>query len=87
MRLSSSSTTSRVPTRLEPQQRSLLSPSLPTSPFRCTSSVGDYDALIPLGTDPGVYSIRVGLFEDDSVFGCSEPFDIWVDWGNDDDGL
>lgn len=38
------------------------------------SSVGDYDVEIPEDTMSGEYSIRVGRFEDKSLFGCSGTF-------------
>lgn len=44
--------------------------------FRAHMAEGDYDALIPRGTEEGTYKIRVGLFLDDLVYGCSEPFRI-----------
>ena len=31
---------------------------------------------IPRDTAAGMYSIRVGLFGDDSIFACSAPFEI-----------
>lgn len=37
---------------------------------------GDYDVVIPESTSAGVYVIRVGVFGDDSVYGCSEPFEV-----------
>lgn len=37
---------------------------------------GDYDVVIPEGTPSGLYTIRVGEFEDDAVFGCSDPFEV-----------
>ncbi|CAM9205054.1 unnamed protein product [Ectocarpus sp. 12 AP-2014] len=42
----------------------------------CKDSQGDYDVMIPSGTESGMYSIRVGAFEDDDVFGCSDSFEI-----------
>ena len=38
--------------------------------------MGDYDVTIPEDVMSGYYRIRVGVFEDDEVFDCSEPFDI-----------
>jgi len=38
--------------------------------------VGDYNVEIPDDTPPGDYSIRVGRFEDKSLFGCSGNFRI-----------
>lgn len=38
------------------------------------SSVGDYDVQIPDDVYSGMYSIRVGRFADDDLYGCSEPF-------------
>lgn len=35
--------------------------------------------VIPEGTQPGLYSIRVGEFEDDAVFGCSDAFEVVSD--------
>lgn len=44
---------------------------------RCThATAGDYDVALPADTTPGWYSIRVGRFEDDSVYGCSGRFTI-----------
>ena len=40
----------------------------------CKDSMGDYDVEIPEGTPSGEYSIRVGRFEDKTLFGCSAPF-------------
>lgn len=40
---------------------------------------GDYDVEIPAGAPPGAYRIRVGRFEDDSLFGCSGRFHIMHD--------
>lgn len=37
---------------------------------------GDYNIIVPSDTAAGMYKIRVGLFGDDSVFGCSETFEI-----------
>ncbi|CAM9810534.1 unnamed protein product [Ectocarpus sp. 8 AP-2014] len=42
----------------------------------CKDSQGDYDVVIPSGTESGMYSIRVGVFEDDDVYGCSDSFEI-----------
>lgn len=42
--------------------------------------VGDYDVTLPDSTSPGEYKIRVGLFEDSDLFGCSETFEV-VDEG------
>lgn len=41
-----------------------------------SNAVGDYDVMIPEDTASGMYSIRVGRFEDDSLFGCSDAFEI-----------
>lgn len=55
-------------------------------PFLFSSSEGDYDVTIPVGSAAGMYKIRVGLFGDDSVYACSPAFEItpageslWVD--------
>lgn len=40
------------------------------------SSEGDYDVVIPSSTESGMFSIRVGVFEDDEVYGCSDSFEI-----------
>eukprot|EP00903_Cladosiphon_okamuranus_P010794 g10199.t1 len=52
----------------------------------CHDSQGDYDVTIPVNSEAGMYKIRVGVFGDDSVYACSEPFeivpageDLWVD--------
>lgn len=37
---------------------------------------GDYDVEIPFDTPSGMYSIRVGVFDDDTVFGCSDEFEV-----------
>lgn len=37
---------------------------------------GDYDVEIPSDAPSGMYSVRVGVFEDDSVYGCSGEFEI-----------
>eukprot|EP00904_Undaria_pinnatifida_P003644 jgi/Undpi1/13280/HiC_scaffold_8.g02942.m1 len=42
----------------------------------CKDSMGDYDVDIPEDTAAGDYSIRVGRFEDESLFGCSGTFEI-----------
>lgn len=39
-------------------------------------TVGDYDIEIPEDLPSGIYSIRVGRFEDDALFDCSAPFEI-----------
>lgn len=39
-------------------------------------AVGDYDVEIPEDTPAGDYSIRVGVFEDDSVYSCSDVFEV-----------
>lgn len=38
--------------------------------------MGDYDVDIPEDTAPGMYTIRVGVFESPEVFGCSGMFEI-----------
>lgn len=35
---------------------------------------GDYDVTIPCDTPAGEYSVRVGRFEDPSLYACSAPF-------------
>lgn len=42
----------------------------------CKDSMGDYDVEIPEDIESGMYSIRVGRFEDDALFGCSDAFTI-----------
>ena len=37
---------------------------------------GDYNIIVPADTDAGMYKVRVGLFGDDSVFACSDAFEI-----------
>lgn len=44
--------------------------------------MGDYDVEIPEDAEAGMYTIRVGDFEDDSVYGCSDEFEVL---GSDDD--
>lgn len=39
------------------------------------SAEGDYDVVIPASAE-GMYKIRVGLFGDDSVYACSEAFEV-----------
>lgn len=39
-------------------------------------AVGDYDVVIPEDTPAGDYSIRVGVFEEDSLYGCSGAFEV-----------
>lgn len=45
--------------------------------------MGDYDVVIPGDVDSGDYKIRVGLFDDDELYGCSGTFAIVAD--DDDD--
>ncbi|CAM9576992.1 unnamed protein product [Sphacelaria rigidula] len=45
----------------------------------CKDTSGDYDVEIPEGTPSGLYSIRVGEFSDDVVFGCSDVFEVVSD--------
>lgn len=42
----------------------------------CKDSMGDYDVTIPEDTDAGMYKVRVGRFEDDSLFDCSGEFEV-----------
>ncbi|CAN0212948.1 unnamed protein product [Ascophyllum nodosum] len=42
----------------------------------CHDTQGDYNVIIPATTAAGFYVIRVGLFGEDSVYGCSEPFEV-----------
>lgn len=51
----------------------------PYSSGRClpaSSPGGDYDVEIPCDTPEGEYSIRVGRFEDPSLYSCSETFSV-----------
>ena len=41
-----------------------------------TPSVGDYDVTLPADTVSGDYKIRVGLFDDQELFGCCGTFEI-----------
>lgn len=41
----------------------------------CTTE-GDYNIQIPSETTDGMYKIRVGVFGDDSVYGCSDAFEV-----------
>ncbi|CAM9888516.1 unnamed protein product, partial [Laminaria digitata] len=50
----------------------------------CKDSVGDYDVEIPCDTESGEYKVRVGRFEDDSLYACSGAFEI-VSKGGDGD--
>lgn len=45
--------------------------------------MGDYDVEIPEDTEDGEYKVRVGLFENDELYGCSGTFEIV---GKDDGG-
>lgn len=47
----------------------------------CKDTQGDYDIAIPCGTDYGEYKIRVGVFGDDSTFGCSGAFTVFSEDG------
>lgn len=47
-------------------------------------TVGDYDVVIPSDTAAGEYKIRVGRFEDDDLFDCSDMFEIVSDEDDDD---
>ncbi|CAM9959114.1 unnamed protein product, partial [Scytosiphon promiscuus] len=40
------------------------------------SPEGDYDIVIPAEAETGDYKIRVGVFGDDSVYACSESFQV-----------
>ncbi|CAM9508425.1 unnamed protein product, partial [Sphacelaria rigidula] len=42
----------------------------------CKDSMGDYDVEIPEDTPAGSYSIRVGRFEDDYPYDCSDTITI-----------
>ncbi|CAM9225588.1 unnamed protein product [Ascophyllum nodosum] len=42
----------------------------------CKDSHGDYDIAIPCDLNTGEYKIRVGVFDDDSTFDCSDTFTI-----------
>ncbi|CAM9225437.1 unnamed protein product [Ascophyllum nodosum] len=44
----------------------------------CMDSQGDYDIAIPCDVNTGEYKIRVGVFDDDSTFDCSDTFTIIV---------
>lgn len=46
---------------------------------RCDLAVGDYDIVIPEDTTSGMYSIRVGRYEEDSLYGCSGEFEVVSD--------
>lgn len=37
---------------------------------------GNYDVRIPQEMEGGFYSIRIGLFDNDSLFGCSPMFEV-----------
>lgn len=39
-------------------------------------TVGDYDVQIPKGTRAGDYSIRVGIIDNDALYGCSGVFEV-----------
>lgn len=43
------------------------------------TTAGDYDVEIPEATPSGMYSIRVGKFSDDKVYGCSGVFEVISD--------
>lgn len=42
----------------------------------CCRAAGDYDVEIPADTSAGLYTIRVGKFSDDTIFGCSGAFEV-----------
>ncbi|CAM9427894.1 unnamed protein product [Ascophyllum nodosum] len=42
----------------------------------CKDTQGDYDITLPCDVNTGEYRIRVGVFDDDSTFGCSGTFTI-----------
>lgn len=42
----------------------------------CRDTQGDYNVVVPSTTSAGMYKIRVGLFGDDSVFACSDSFEV-----------
>ncbi|CAM9662559.1 unnamed protein product [Ascophyllum nodosum] len=42
----------------------------------CKDTQGDYDIALPCDANTGEYKIRVGVFDDDSTFGCSDMFTI-----------
>ncbi|CAM9309180.1 unnamed protein product [Sphacelaria rigidula] len=42
----------------------------------CRDTTGNYDVVIPSDTEPGLYKVRVGLFGDDSVYDCSDTFEV-----------
>lgn len=41
-------------------------------------AAGDYNVIIPVDAPAGYYSIRVGLFNDDAVYDCSDTFEVVV---------
>ncbi|CAM9545282.1 unnamed protein product [Sphacelaria rigidula] len=43
----------------------------------CKDSTGNYDIVMPTVEQAGMYSIRVGVFGDDSVYACSEEFEVF----------
>ena len=47
----------------------------------CRDTSGDLDVLFPVGLSPGDYRIRIGRFEDEGLFGCSEVFQVVEPWG------
>lgn len=42
----------------------------------CKDSQGDYDVMIPTNAPSGMYKLRVGRFEDESLFDCSDTFEV-----------
>ncbi|CAM9225329.1 unnamed protein product [Ascophyllum nodosum] len=42
----------------------------------CKDTQGDYDIVIPCNVNTGEYKIRIGVFDDDSTFDCSDTFII-----------
>ncbi|CAB1104079.1 unnamed protein product [Ectocarpus sp. CCAP 1310/34] len=42
----------------------------------CPDSQGDYDVEIPSDTPAGMYSIRVGVFDDEMMYDCSDTFEV-----------
>lgn len=53
--------------------------------YELSRTVGDYDVDIPEDTESGMYKIRVGRFEDEALFGCSDTFEIVGSDHDDDD--
>lgn len=46
--------------------------------YVCLDSQGNYDVQVPEDTPAGMYSLKVMLAEDNTVFGCTDAFEVTV---------